>query len=137
MVRRVIAFALLIAAPAQAAAPIGGRWFTEAKDSIVEISSCGAALCGKIVRILIPPPDGRPAIDRNNPDPALRTRPILGLTLLSGFRDGGGEWTGGTIYDPRAGRSYKARLARLTNGTLKVTGCVGPFCRSVIFTPAK
>jgi uncharacterized protein (DUF2147 family) len=135
MRKAVFAILTLLAVPASAAAPVSGRWFTAEKDSIVEIAPCGPALCGKIVRILKPTPDGKPAIDRNNPNPALRSRPILGLTLLSGFRDGGDQWDGGTIYDPRAGKSYKAKLKRLANGNLQVTGCVSVFCRSVIFTP--
>ncbi len=137
MARSVSVLLAVLAVPAAAAVPVSGRWFTAEKDSIVEIAPCGVAICGKIVRILKASPDGKPPVDRNNPEVALRTRPILGMTLLSGFRDDGDEWTGGTIYDPRAGRSYKARLLRLANGTLKVTGCVGPFCRSVIFTPVK
>jgi uncharacterized protein (DUF2147 family) len=121
---------------AQAAASVNGRWYTDQKDSIVEIGPCGATVCGKVVKILAPTANGKPAIDSNNPDPKLRTRPILGITILSGFKDTGKEW-GGSIYDPRAGKTYRSTLARLTNGTLRVKGCVGPFCRTLIFTPAK
>lgn len=127
---------LAFATPAVAAAPVGGRWFTEGKQSVVEIGQCGATLCGKVVRVLQPGPGGKPALDVNNPDPKLRTRPILGITILSGFVDSGSEWTG-KIYDPRAGKTYKSTLAKQPDGNLKVKGCMGPFCRSVIFTPAR
>jgi uncharacterized protein (DUF2147 family) len=125
-----------VASSAQAAVPVSGRWFTDNKDSIIEIGQCGAVVCGKIVKIIAPPPNGKPAVDSNNPNPALRTRPILGMTLLSGFKDDGKAWRG-EIYDPRAGKTYKSFLARLPNGTLQVKGCVGPFCRTLIFTPAR
>jgi uncharacterized protein (DUF2147 family) len=127
---------IFVGSAAQAAVPVSGRWFTDNKDSIIEIGPCGATVCGKIVRIIAPTKDGKPAIDSNNPNPALRTRPILGMTLLSGFKDDGSSWRG-QIYDPRAGKTYKSFLARLPNGTLQVKGCVGPFCRTIIFTPAR
>jgi uncharacterized protein (DUF2147 family) len=119
---------LFVASSAQAAVPVSGRWFTDKKDSIIEIGQCGATVCGKIVKIIAPTKDGKPAVDSNNP--------ILGMTLLSGFKDDGSSWRG-QIYDPRAGKTYKSFLARLPNGTLQVKGCVGPFCRTIIFTPAR
>ncbi len=123
-------------ATAHAAASVNGNWFSDNKDSVVTIGPCGPVVCGKISKILAPTKDGKPARDENNPNPALRNRPVLGLELLSGFKDTGKEWTG-TIYDPRAGKTYKSTLTRLVNGTLKVKGCVSIFCKSVIFTPVK
>jgi uncharacterized protein (DUF2147 family) len=128
---------MLAAAPnaANAAASIAGKWYTDGKDSIVEIAPCGATMCGRIAKILKPRGDG-PAIDSNNPDPALRTRPILGLAILTDLKDSGKEWAG-SIYDPRAGKVYRSTVALLTTGTLRVKGCWGPFCRTVMFTPVK
>jgi uncharacterized protein (DUF2147 family) len=127
----------LASSPALSATPITGKWYTDGKDSIMEISPCGAAMCGKVIRIIKATPDGKPAIDSNNPDASLRGRPILGMTLFRNFKESGAEWTGGTLYDPRAGKEYKGSLLRTTDGNLKVTGCWGPFCRSKIFTPVK
>jgi uncharacterized protein (DUF2147 family) len=128
---------LCITAPANAAVSVNGRWYTDGQDSIVEIGQCGASVCGKVAKILKPQPGG-PAVpvDSNNPDPKLRTRPIQGLTILAGFKDAGKEWAG-SIYDPRAGKTYKSTMLKLANGNLKVKGCWGPFCRSVYFTPVK
>lgn len=123
------------AVPAFAAIPVSGRWYTEEKDSIVQIGSCGAVVCGKVAKVLKPAPQGGKPLDVNNPDPALRSRPIEGIILLSGFRDAGDEWEG-QIYDPRAGKTYKSYLQKQPDGSLKVKGCLGPFCRSVKFTPA-
>jgi uncharacterized protein (DUF2147 family) len=127
--------ALIAAPPTQAAAPISGRWFTDGQDSVVELGPCGPFICGKIVKVMKTAPGGGIPIDRNNPDPALRTRPIQGIFIFRNFKDGGSEWTGGTLYDPRAGKEYKGTLARTPDGNLKVTGCFGPFCRSKTFTP--
>jgi uncharacterized protein (DUF2147 family) len=119
-----------------AAAPVGGRWLTTEKDSIIEIGQCGAAVCGKIAKILRPAKDGKPVFDTKNPNPALRNRPIEGLTILSGFAANGESWKG-SIYDPRAGKTYTSYLTKLANGNLKVQGCVGPFCKSFVYTPLK
>jgi len=130
-----ILLSLAVAAPANAAASVSGLWLTTEKDSIVEIGPCGDALCGRITRILSPTPQGPPK-DTNNPNPALRSRPIQGLAILTGFKDAGKVWQG-TIYDPRAGKTYKSFLTLLANGTLQVKGCIGPFCRAMPWTRAR
>lgn len=121
--------------PAFAAVPVNGRWYTTEKDSIVHIGPCGGMICGKIAKVLKAAPGGHPAVDSNNPDPALRTRPIQGIMILSEFKDAGGEWEG-QLYDPRAGKTYRSTMAKQPDGTLKVKGCIGPFCKAVTFTPA-
>lgn len=128
-------FSLVTLTPANAAVPVSGLWLTTEKDSIVEIAPCGAALCGKIARILKPNPNGPPK-DINNPDPGLRGRPIQGLPILTGFKDAGKNWEG-TAYDPRAGKSYRSYLTLMRDGTLEVKGCVGPFCRTKTWTRAR
>lgn len=130
-----IVLSLAAALPAQAAAPIAGKWLTTEKDSIVEIAPCGPALCGKIIRILKPNPNG-PTIDSNNPNPALRTRPIQNMQILSDYVDKGNRWQG-KIYDPRRGKSYKSYVTRLPNGTIKVEGCIAFFCEGFVWTPVK
>ena len=126
---------LAAASPSLAAKSVSGRWYTEEKDSIVQIGQCGAVVCGKVAKVLRVAPNGGKPVDANNPDPALRSRPIEGIILLSGFKDAGDEWEG-QIYDPRAGKTYRSTLQKQPDGTLRVKGCVGPFCRAVKFTPA-
>jgi uncharacterized protein (DUF2147 family) len=136
VIRPFLAATLLIAAvPGSAATPITGHWMTAGKDSIVEISDCGQRLCGKVSKLINPKP-GRPTVDANNPNPKLRTRPIVGLAILSDFIDSGSEWDG-TIYDPRSGKSYKSKVARNADGTLKVQGCIAFFCQTQTWTSAK
>src|SRR5690348_451964 len=100
------ALAVLLASDALAADGPVGEWLTEKRDARVRIAPCedrGDRLCGTITWAQRPPdaPEG-PLLDRNNGDPALRTRPIVGLPLLAGFaQDGENHWGGGTIYDPR------------------------------------
>ena len=136
MTKRVaLLLSIFVATPAVSAVPVAGQWLTPEKDSVIEIAPCGPALCGRVSRILRPNPKGA-TVDANNPNPALRNRPILGLTILSGFKDDGKSWRG-SIYDPRAGKTYKSFLQSLPDGRLKVQGCLGPFCQSQYWTRAR
>jgi uncharacterized protein (DUF2147 family) len=118
----------LLASPALAASPVG-LWATEGAKGQVRIETCGEKLCGKIVALAEPNyPDGKPKIDRNNPDAALRERPIVGLPILRDFGPEKGEankWSGGTIYDPESGSTYKCTMTLQADGTLEVRGYVG------------
>jgi uncharacterized protein (DUF2147 family) len=49
------------------------------------------------------------------------SRPIVGLTTLSGFTRSGGDWSG-PAYDPKSGKSYRASLRLNAEGTLRLTG---------------
>lgn len=134
-----LAASVALAAPALAyfaPAPIAGRWMTRDKDSIVTIAQCGATYCGRLSQYLVMPKGGPDQKDVNNPDPALRTRKLLGIALLSGFKPDGNVWRG-TIYDPRNGKTYRSVLKRKSDGVLEVKGCLGPFCQSQEWSRAK
>jgi uncharacterized protein (DUF2147 family) len=134
------AFLLPASAPAAEAGAdaVLGTWLTEPGDqggrARVEISRRGGEYVGKIVWLEEPtfaagePRAGQPKVDLENPDAAKRERPILGLAILEGFAyDGDGQWSGGTIYDPANGKTYKARmrLDGADDDTLDVRGYVG------------
>ena len=137
---RFIAAACLLALPAaaDAAAPITGRWLTEGGKALVAIQPCpgggGQALCGRVERVLKAPP-GATGRDANNPDPTLRARPMVGVSILSGFADAGDDWRG-RIYNPEDGRSYKSIVSRERDGSLKVKGCVAFICKTQRWTRA-
>ena len=122
---------LLAAALAVAPSPsaIEGDWLNADRNAIVRIAPCGAQLCGAIVRVLAHGPNV-PRTDVRNPDPALRSRPLAGLRVLTGFSRDGAQWTGGRAYDAKTGRSYKAKLAPNADGSLIVTGCILFLCKS-------
>ena len=44
----------------------------------------------------------------------------------------GAVWRG-TIYDPKAGKSYRSVLRRLDANRLEVKGCIGPFCQTQVW----
>lgn len=130
-----LAALVLLASPVLAAEQIDGRWLTHNGRAIVEIGDCGAMLCGRIARVIVPPRDGS-TTDSRNPDPALRDRPMVGLPILTGLTARGGEWRG-RIYDPQDGKSYRTTLRLNRDGTLRVRGCVALFCKTLTWTRAR
>lgn len=113
------------------AAPLSldGDWITADRHAIVRIAPCGSDLCGTVIRVLVRGPNV-PTTDVKNPDRQMRSRPLLGLRVLTGFSRDGEQWTGGRAYDPNTGGSYKARLSRNADGSLTVTGCILFLCKS-------
>ena len=99
------------------------------QEARVEIRACGEELCGGIVWLREPFDEhGRESVDENNPDQTLRNRKILGLQILQGLKpspDAEDQWTGGTIYDPQSGRTYRCKLRREGRDQLKLRGYWG------------
>jgi uncharacterized protein (DUF2147 family) len=137
--KNALALLAAMALPAAALASPIGEWSTDGGKARVRIESCAAdaqKLCGTITWSYRPEgvPPG-PLVDVNNQDPALRTRPIVGLPLLQGFvPDGPDAWAGGTIYDPEGGKTYKSKLRLKGQDTLEVDGCILFLCRGQTWT---
>ncbi len=89
-----------------------GKWLNEDKDAHVKIFMKGDKYFGKLVWIKDPidPDTGKPKLDKNNPDPALQSRPSLGLELLTNFVFDDDEWEDGEIYDPKTGKTYSCYM---------------------------
>ncbi|MEM1401909.1 MAG: DUF2147 domain-containing protein [Pseudomonadota bacterium] len=113
-----------------------GTFLTEEGTSKVEISDCGDGTpCGKVIWI-----DPESLEDGLTPE-TVKTRstgePVLGLTMLSDFSRSSGDWRGGTIYSPKADKSYSSRLKRLDQSTLEVKGCIGFICQTQLWSLAE
>jgi uncharacterized protein (DUF2147 family) len=120
-----VCLAALSPAIADGLPPIEGTWLSGDGDGWIEVTRKGDRLSG-IVKGSPNTDDDRPDRDTKNPDPALRGRPLTGLELFSGFSyDGDGRWTGGTIYDPNSGKTYRCIITWVDRDTLKVRGYIG------------
>ncbi len=126
------ALATLPASAQQASTAITGVWLVEDGTAQVTIAPCGNQVCGRITRIIRARP-GSNGRDQNNPDPALRNRPILGLSILSEMTRDGDVWRG-KIYDPRGGKVYRSVVERDGTNRLSVKGCVSFICKSQTWT---
>ena len=114
-----------------AADQIAGVWLVQSKDGKFDIRRCGESLCGKLI-------DGSKITmrDKKNKNPDLRDRPLKGLLMMQGYKlsKDGGRWVDGQIYNPEDGNSYRSILEPGPDDTLKVKGCLGPFCQTQTWT---
>ncbi|KAA0121693.1 DUF2147 domain-containing protein [Methylobacterium sp. P1-11] len=120
----------LLCGTAQASDP-SGIWLTETGTSRVRIVPCGSGFCGTIVSA---PGKG---LDAKNPDPALRTRSVVGVQILSAPQVDGAGFSG-TLYNPNDGKTYSGSLKLTSANTLEVAGCVmSVFCKRQTWTRVK
>ncbi len=105
---------------------IVGKWKTiddesgEAK-SIVEIfKKPDGKYYGKIAQLLLKPENENCVQCKDD----RKNKPLLGLEIIRGLNKSGSEYTGGSITDPKNGKSYKCTVTR--NGDkLSVRGYMG------------
>jgi uncharacterized protein (DUF2147 family) len=142
----VVAFAFLIGAfPAYGDNDPTGVWLTQGQDAHIQVSRCGAGVCGRIVWLREPTDSktNRPQVDDKNPNPALQKRSIMGMSILIGMKPSGPSKWSGQIYNADDGKTYIAHVTAKDNGTLDVTGCIagGMLCGGETWTkvgsPAK
>jgi len=109
---------------------LDGFWMDSDGEVILEIGPCAAgqdSRCGRVAWLKQPlGADGMALLDVKNPDPALRSRPVCGLTVVSGFAKQTAEtWGGGTVYVSDYGSSFSGTAEVLSQTQVKVTGYVG------------
>ena len=118
-----VAAALGLSGVAWAAGSAGleGDWVDPA-GSVIRVYGCGAAVCAKVVTIEASAPGTR---DEKNPNQALRGRSLCGLEIGQGFkRDNETHASGGTIYDPKSGKTYSGTMVA-EGSSLKLRGYIG------------
>lgn len=122
-----------LAGPAAADVGALGIWALDSGKVTVRISPCGATLCGTIVALKKPlDKQGKPKLDKKNPNPALRNRPVIGITILSAMKpDGENSWAG-RIYNADDGNTYSSYM-RLNGDAMKIKGCVAFICKKMTF----
>jgi len=115
-------------------------WYNEEKTAKISITKDpDGKFIGKIVWLKEPNKDGKPKTDINNSDKSKQNTPILGLTILSGFKKNGEYgYEDGIIYDPKNGKTYSCKITREGN-KLNVRGYVGfsLFGRTTVWTKAE
>lgn len=98
-----------------------GRWITESGNLEVDISPCGDALCGTVVRVLA----NRSMSPAGGEMQPAGTRSPLGMRVLTDFRPAEGtEWRG-RIYNREDGNTYDCLMELLDRDHLKIRGYKG------------
>ncbi|SFI54584.1 DUF2147 domain-containing protein [Halpernia frigidisoli] len=107
-------------------AQIEGKWKTiddetgKAK-SIVEIyKKADGKYYGKVVQLLIKPEYATCISCKDD----RKNKPILGLEIIRGLSKDDSEFDGGTITDPKNGKTYKCSITR-SGDKLNVRGYIG------------
>lgn len=111
--------AVLASMNAALAADPTGEWLVDGGDARVRIENCGGKLWGVVAW------EKEAGQDKNNPDPAKRTRPTLGLPIMLAMAPSStpNRWDG-EIYNTEDGRTYTANISLSSPDVLRVQGCV-------------
>ena len=110
---------------------IKGIWLEEEGQSKIEIFSLetdeGTMFGGRIIWLEEPlTEEGERKLDKENPDPELKNKPILGLLIMKKLKyKKYGYWSGGSIYDARSGKTYSLEVNMDEKDVLKLRGYFG------------
>ncbi len=90
-------------------------WYNQEKTSKIQVYLAkDGKYYGKIVWLDEPnEKDGKPKVDKENPESSLKEKPLNGLLILKGFSIDANDknlYTGGTVYDPKNGKTYCGKL---------------------------
>jgi len=103
-----------------------GRWVNPSGEAHVEIFKKSDKYFGKIVWLKNPRDEqGVAKTDVKNPEPGLKSKPILGLEMLKDFVFADGKWTDGKIYDPKSGKTYSCNITQKGNNEISIRGYMG------------
>lgn len=104
------AFLLPMAAFATHPDDILGIWLADDNEVKVEVYKVNNEYFGKIIWLKEPnDKNGNPKKDKNNPDPAKRNNPAIGILILKNIIFKEGKWMG-TIYGPKRGKETQCTL---------------------------
>ena len=133
------AVALCVAASTASAQQgmVMGTWLSESGVAQIKIGPCPDAasgpICGFVSNLINPKgPDGAPvapdaATDYRNENPSLRTRKVIGMPLIWGFKKTSepNTFEDGKIYNGEDGKTYSANISLQPDGKLRLRGYVG------------
>jgi uncharacterized protein (DUF2147 family) len=108
---------------------IAGTWMTIDDEtgqarSHVNIWVHNGTAYGKVTKLLNRKPGEDPDPVCNECKGENNGKKVVGMMILWNLKEDGDEWKGGTILDPKNGKTYKCKIKREGN-TLKVRGFIG------------
>jgi uncharacterized protein (DUF2147 family) len=126
------AFGMVLLSTAARADSAEGTWLSEDGGTKVRVVDCGGKLCGTVVWLDHPidRETGKPKTDKRNPDPAKRSRPLIGLQVVSGMTPSGPNKWSGKVYNADDGHTYSAHFQLKSQTVATLQGCVlGILCK--------
>ena len=122
----IMSLPLLLAA--QSGDNIIGTWHNSEKTSkIVIVKTKSGAYQGSVEWLKAPLDEaGKAKLDAKNPDKSLRSRPLMGMVVLTGLKSKGNDkFDGGKIYDPQTGNNYSCKAELKGANVLALRGFIG------------
>ncbi|MFN3021628.1 DUF2147 domain-containing protein [Chryseobacterium sp. TY3] len=125
MKKYMLAFATIFIS-AMSFAQIEGKWKTiddetgKAKSYVEIFKKSDGKYYGKVAQLLIKPTDPNCTGCKDD----RKGKPILGMEVIRGLSKDGNEFTGGTITDPKNGKTYKCTVTK-DGDKLNVRGYMG------------
>jgi len=109
---------------AASAADPAGEWLVKDGNAHIRLEHCANGLWGFVSWVRTP------AADSRNPDPAKRTRSIVGVPIVRGMTSTKPNRWEGEVYNADNGRMYSASITLIRDDVLRIEGCVlgGLFC---------
>lgn len=131
MRRLILAAAFAVAPSLGMAADLDGVWRTAATDDgaylEVTLAPCASAAdhtCGTITKAFKSTGEDRGYVN-------------LGKPIVESMKsDGGGHYSGGTVWDPQSNKTYNSKMT-LKGDSLDVEGCVAFLCSGQDWTRVK
>ncbi len=124
--------AFIKSAAAQQKDPVEKIWYNQEKTSMIQVYLAkDGKFYGKIYKLKEPndTETGKPRTDKENPDEKLRSTPLQGLLILKGYSpnpENKSEYIGGTVYDPKNGKTYCGKLT-LKGNVMDLRGYICSF----------
>jgi uncharacterized protein (DUF2147 family) len=120
--RKLILFATVSAlgtTSALAADPTGD-WLVADGVAHIRVAECNGAMWGAVAWEKEPG-----GVDQHNPDVSKRTRPTLGIAVLSNMKKKAGvdQWEG-EVYNANDGKTYSSTIKPVGTDKLEIQGCV-------------
>mgnify|MGYP001263066497 CR=1 FL=1 len=128
MMLRIITIIFPIILIGQESNMICGTWLEEKKQSHIEIYQIDDNTYeGKIVWLAEPLDElGKIKLDKENPDKSLRNRTIQNLIIIEKLQFiETNQWSDGSIYDARSGKTYSLNAKLEDQDTLFMRGYIG------------
>ncbi|HEK21240.1 MULTISPECIES: DUF2147 domain-containing protein [unclassified Mucilaginibacter] len=106
---------------------ICGKWESSEKNLVVEVYPYRNTLRAKMIRFTGGVSKAQPMeniTDKKNPDPALRSRKVLGMDVVEDlvYNPKSNSWENGRIYEIQSGKTWSAAAYLENENTLKVKG---------------
>lgn len=107
---------------------IKGVWTNDQKNIRIEFFKVPSGYAAKIVWLAKPNDEhGNPRLDKANPDPDLRNKPLVGTVIMYDLEFDGKNYVSGKFYGPKRGVIADCSVKMISPDKIEVTGKKGFF----------